>query len=137
MGGKEIAYDENGFSLTEVLVVIVIIGILVLLAIPKFTTIITRAKSTEAKTILKHLHMLQQAYYYEHNRYSAILADVGFEQVTLVTEGGEARYQVEILHAASSEYLAQARAVIDFDKDGQFNIWQIDQSGLPRQIVMD
>lgn len=137
MRGKEFFYDEEGFSLTEVLVVIVIIGILVLLAIPKFTAIITRAKSTEAKTILKHLHMLQKVYYYEHNRYAASLADVGFEQVSLVTEGGEARYQIEILRSGSGEYLAQARAVVDFDKDGEYNIWQIDQSGIPRQIVLD
>ena len=137
MGGKDFISDEKGFSLTEVLVVIVIIGILVLLAIPKFTAIITRAKSTEAKTILKHLHMLQQVYYYEHNRYAGNLTEVGFEQVTLVTDHGEARYQIEILHANTTEYLAQARAVVDFDKDGQYNIWQIDQSGIPRQIVLD
>ena len=137
MGGKDFISDEKGFSLTEVLVVIVIIGILVLLAIPKFTAIITRAKSTEAKTILKHLHMLQQVYYYEHNRYAGNLTEVGFEQVTLVTDYGEARYQIEILHANTTEYLARARAVVDFDKDGQYNIWQIDQSGIPRQIVMD
>ena len=137
MEGKDFIYDENGFSLTEVLVVIVIIGILVLLAIPKFTAIITRAKSTEAKTILKHLHMLQQVYYYEHNRYAGNLIEVGFEQVTLVTDNGEARYQIEILNASSTEYLAQAKAVVDFDKDGQYNIWQIDQLGIPRQIVLD
>ena len=47
-----------GFSLTELLVVIVIIGVLVLLALPRFTSVIDKTKTTEAKLQLKHLHTL-------------------------------------------------------------------------------
>ena len=79
--------EEDGFSLPEILVVIVIIGILVLLAIPRFTSVITKAKTTEAKMMLKHLHTLQQSYYYENDRYGIELAAVGFAQESLVTEG--------------------------------------------------
>ena len=128
---------EEGFSLTEILVVIVIIGILVLLAMPKFTSVITRAKTTEAKTMLKHLHTLEEAYYYENDRYSQELEEVGFEQVGLITDGGEARYKIEIIKADVNEFLARATAVVDFDKDGQFNIWEVDQTGKIKQTVTD
>lgn len=43
------------FTLHELLVVLVIIGILVLLALPRLMPLITRTKSTEAQLQLKHL----------------------------------------------------------------------------------
>ena len=129
--------NNKGFSLTELLVVIVVIGILILLAMPKFSSVVTKAKETEAKIMLKHLHSLQQAYFYEHDTYSMDLLQIGFEQEKLVTEGGKARYKVQIIKADNYGYLAEATAVVDFDKDGIFNIWTIDQEGNPVQKVMD
>lgn len=40
--------DKNAFSLPELLVVLVIIGILVLVALPNLMPLISRAKATEA-----------------------------------------------------------------------------------------
>jgi type IV pilus assembly protein PilE len=134
---RQFLKEEAGFSLTEILVVLVIIGILVLLAMPKFSAVITRAKTTEAKTMLKHLHVLQQSYYYEHDQFSRELDGVGFEQSELVTVGGEARYKIEIVRANMNEYLAKATAVVDFDKDGIFNVWEVDQNGKIKQTVAD
>jgi len=128
---------EEGFSLTEILVVIVIIGILVLIALPQFTSVITQAKTTEAKIMLKHLHTLQETFYYQHDRYGSELTDIGFEQNTTLDEQGEARYRIEIENAGPQGYLAKAIAVVDFDKDGVFNVWQVDQTGAIRQTVAD
>ena len=69
-----------GFSLTELLVVIVIIGVLVLLALPRFTSVIDKTKTTEAKLQLKHLHTLQKSFFYEHDRYSASPASYSLKQ---------------------------------------------------------
>jgi type IV pilus assembly protein PilE len=134
---KKVMTDESGFSLTEILVVLVIIGILVLLALPKFSAVITRAKTTEAKTMLRHLHVLQQSYYYEHDHFSRDLESIGFEQINLISAGGEARYRIEIVEANINEYVARATAVVDFDKDGIFNIWEVDQTGKIRQTIVD
>lgn len=128
---------EEGFSLTEILVVIVIIGILVLLALPQFTSVITQAKTTEAKIMLKHLHALQETFYYQHDRYGSALTDVGFEQKATLEEQGEARYRIEIDNASPQGYIARAVAVVDFDKDGVYNVWQVDQTGTIRQTVAD
>jgi type IV pilus assembly protein PilE len=128
---------EDGFSLTEVLVVIVIIGILILLALPRFTAVITKAKTTEAKTMLRHLYTLQKAYYYENDCYALNFSELGFEQAPLITEGGEARYKIEILKAGTENFVAQATAVVDFDKDGQYNVWEVNETGKIIQTVMD
>lgn len=46
---------ESGFSLTELMVVLVIIGVLVLLALPRLLPVVTKAKTTEAKLMLKQV----------------------------------------------------------------------------------
>lgn len=128
---------EDGFSLTEVLVVIVIIGILILLALPRFTAVITRAKTTEAKTMLRHLYTLEKAFYYENDRYSDNISEIGFEQASLITEGGEARYKIEIIKANIDNFIGRATAVVDFDKDGSYNVWEVDETGKIIQTVID
>ncbi len=125
------------FSLTELLVVLVIIGILVLLALPNFMPLISKAKSTEAKMQLNHLHTLQKNYFYMHSRYTDDLEELGFEQEKLVTEEGQANYKIEVTQASNSGYKATATAVTDFDQDGDYNVWQIDQDKKLKETVKD
>jgi type IV pilus assembly protein PilE len=128
---------EDGFSLTELMIVLVIIGVLVLLALPKLMPIVTKAKTTEAKLMLKQVYTLEQAYKYERDRYSVQLGEIGFEQEKLVSEGGQARYRIEILSADERGYQAQATSVVDFDNDGTFNVWIVDQAGVVSEKVPD
>jgi type IV pilus assembly protein PilE len=129
--------DDAGFSLTELLVVLVIIGILAALAMPKFFSVTTRAKATEAKLMLKQAWQLQKTYYLENDVYAANLAATGFEQEKLVTDGGSARYRIEMAQNSAAGFAIQAVAVVDFDKDGQFNIWSIDQDGMIKETQAD
>ncbi len=129
--------DETGFSLTELLIVIVIIGILALLALPRFMGVTTRAKMTEAKLALKQVHTLQQTYRYEFDRYADDLAAIGYEPNALVTEGGTARYVIAVEEADVNAFRATATAVVDFDGDGTFNVWEVDETGAIAQRVAD
>ena len=114
----------------ELMVVLVIIGILTLVALPRFMNMTTKAKTTEAKTMLRTLHALMQAYYFEHDQYSTALPVVGFEQAPTVENGGNARYLISVESADGAQFVAIATAVIDFDKDGTFNVWEVNQDGL-------
>ena len=129
--------DESGFSLTELLIVLAIIGILIMIAVPLYQNVTTRAKTTEAKTQLNFLHTLQRVYQLERDTYSDDFEVIGFEQEKLITEGGKARYVIVIEKATTNEYVATATSIIDFDGDGVFNKWQVDQDGVVEQIVPD
>ncbi|HXB10127.1 MAG TPA: prepilin-type N-terminal cleavage/methylation domain-containing protein [Puia sp.] len=118
----------KAFTLTEILVVLIIIGILVLLALPNLMPLITKAKSTEAKLQLQHVYTLEKSYFYEKSRYSKDLTEISFEQQKLSTEGGQANYRIEIIDANNTTFRARAIAVVDFDGDGNFNVWEIDQN---------
>jgi len=118
----------RAFTLTEVLVVLIIIGILILLALPNLMPLITKAKSTEAKIQLQHVYMLERNFFFEQSKYSADLSEISFEQQKLSTEGGQANYRIEIIDAGNNSFKARATAVVDFDGNGVFNTWEIDQN---------
>ncbi len=125
------------FSLSELLVVLVIIGILVLVALPNLMPLISRAKSTEAQQQLTFLHTLQKSHFYTHSRYSSSLDELGFEQQTLVPDGGGANYRIEIVEASERGFIATATAVVDFDGNGEYNVWEINADKELRETVKD
>ncbi|WP_421876451.1 prepilin-type N-terminal cleavage/methylation domain-containing protein [Marinoscillum sp.] len=130
----------DAFTLSELLVVLVIVGILVLLALPSLMPMITKARSVEAKQALKHVHTLQKTYYYEFSKFSDNLETIGFEQEALVTDetaNGNANYMVEMVEATPTTFLARATAQVDFDGDGEFNVWEIDQDGNLQEVKKD
>lgn len=125
------------FTLTELLVVLIIIGILVLLALPNLMPLITKAKSTEAQLQLSHVHMLEKSYFYLYSKYSASLEEIGFEQEKLTTEEGKANYLIEITSSSPTGFNAKATAVVDFDGDGTYNVWEINENKDLKEIIKD
>jgi len=125
------------FTLSELMVVLVIIGILVLMALPKLMPLISRAKSAEAQVQLGFLHGLEQNYFYMYSTYTTNLEEIGFEQSKLVTEGGTANYRIEVIQAGTNAFTARATAVVDFDRDGIFNVWEIDQDKKLKEVTRD
>ena len=68
--------NRKGFTLVEVLVVVIIIGILAAIGIPQFAASIEKAKGGEARAGLGHLQTGEKVYYAESEYYTTNTADL-------------------------------------------------------------
>lgn len=117
----------SALTMIELLVVLAIVGIIVMTALPNFMGAVEDAEDIEAQQQLRYLHMLQSTYYIKNRSYAETLEDLGFVQEKLTTDGGQARFQIEITAAGKREFVAVATNVEDNDGDGSVSTWTIDQ----------
>jgi type IV pilus assembly protein PilE len=127
----------TAFNLQEVLIVLLIIGVFMLIALPNLMPLVVKAKSIEAQIQLKYLYNNQTTFRYLNSKYAYNLEDIDFEAPKTVNNNGTSNYSYEIINADNNTFTARATAVTDFDGDGVFNVWEINEDGIPKQIVKD
>ena len=126
-----------GYNLQEILIVLVIVGIVILLALPNLMPLIGRTKSIEAQTQLKFIFNMQTTHRYMYSKYSSDLYEIDFEAPKTVKDNGTSNYVYDIVAADNNSFSARATAITDFDGDGIFNVWEINESGIPKQTEKD
>ena len=67
---------NHGFTLIELMIVVVVIGILAAIAIPKFNNMSKSAKEAEAPPILKQISTLQQRYTQKFDSFAGDINDL-------------------------------------------------------------
>lgn len=127
----------KAYSLTEILIVLCIIGILLLMVLPNQTAVIGQAKAIEAQAMLNQVYGLEKSHFYRYSKYSSNLEELGFEQEPTVDEGGQAVYRIEITDASSDSFTAKATAVSDLDSDGIFNTWEINNKKILTEVTKE
>ncbi len=75
------SYSENkkGFSLIEIIVVLIIVGLLAGLIYPKYTITIERTRFGEGVELLSALRRAQEAHSLENGTYTTTMADLDIE----------------------------------------------------------
>ena len=127
----------KAYSMTEILIVLCIIGIILLMVLPNQTAVISQAKAIEAQAMLNQVYGLEKSYFYRYSKYTGNLEELGFEQESTVDEGGQAVYKVEVVDATNDSFLARATSVSDLDSDGAFNTWEIDNKKILTEVVKE
>ncbi|NIM99712.1 MAG: prepilin-type N-terminal cleavage/methylation domain-containing protein [candidate division Zixibacteria bacterium] len=128
--------QHKGFTLIELMIVVVIIAILAAMAIPRFMRASVRAKQTEARLILKQIYTMQRAYRQEKDGYfpsdgSTIVAQPGDVIAPLHVEIMPAVYYSYTVTGGATAFLATAgsRSPTGLDDDPASDIWTIDHTG--------
>ena len=127
----------QAFTLMEVLTTLIIIGIVISYAMPDNTSLIVEAKMMEAQGQLKHVVTLEKLYHAKYSKYCPDFKEMRYTPPTLVTDGGNANYKIEIVEATSNSFKIRATSVSDFDGDGVFNTWEVNQDDKMTEVTQD
>jgi len=109
-----------GFSLVELMLVVLLLGILLLVAVPSWQAQLLKGRRLLAVSALQELHMRQAQYFLHVRRYAPSLEALGYPQDSLAVRDdgevvpvpGEGRlYRLSLTPQGAAAYLLTAEAV--------------------------
>ena len=112
------AEAENGFSLIELLVVILIIGILAAIAIPSFLNQARKANDASAKELVRTAQTTMEAYANDHNGSTAgvsVPADLSAIEKSINTSSANGQAYLSTATASTGGYTVAATAAVTGD----------------------
>jgi type IV pilus assembly protein PilE len=105
--------SRSGFSLIELLVVLVIMGLLSAMALPSYRQHIQRGHRVEGAAALQEAQHFMERYYSVNGRYTTAAGEAPDLPLRLQTAPSDAlaRYQVSVSAATANAYSLQAEPV--------------------------
>lgn len=125
--------SKKGFTLIELMIVVVIIGILAAMAVPRFFSTTVKTRQVEAKELLRQMYTMQMTYRQQYDSYwgqgliASAAAPTAFARIG-VDIGSTSVYTYVITTATATSFICQATCSV-LDDDPAQDIWQIDEQG--------
>lgn len=70
---------RKGFTLVELIIVIIVVGILATIGMTQYTKVVEKGRAAEAKQVLGTLRSAQNAYNLENGTFTATISDTGVD----------------------------------------------------------
>lgn len=102
--------QQSGFTLIEIMVVVVIFGVLLAIAIPSYQQHVRKSKRADAKAMLLDLAARQERFFSTQNAYTPTLANLGYTAPfpLQVPNATQPNYTVNIVAANATTFSARA-----------------------------
>jgi len=123
----------RGFTLIELMIVLVVMGILTSVAIPSYRNYMLRAHRVDAKTALLRLAANQEKFFLQNNSYatSSVLGDAPPDGLGMESTTENGYFTLVLTTAANGQsYVAEANATGGQTDDVDCDVYGINSAGL-------
>jgi prepilin-type N-terminal cleavage/methylation domain-containing protein len=111
-------FEEAGFTLIELMIVVAIIGILAAVAIPEYRNYVAKSKQVEADEIMSAVYTSQILYQSEHGTYANSEAVLGIDM-----DGRRYYSMTTFTNVTAGTYTATVTA--NLDSDPTLDTWEM------------
>ena len=124
--------QQSGFSLIELMIVIVVLGLLLGIAIPNYNGYLERTRRSDARGALLEIAAAQERIYFERNQYTSAIADVWSYQEDGASVSNEGYYALSVVLTDddTNRFTATATAQGKQSGDDDCDTFTIDETGL-------
>jgi type IV pilus assembly protein PilE len=135
---KTLNYTSKGFTLIELMVVVVIVSLLAMVAVPSYNTSIAKARRADAQSSLSNFANTMERYFTENGTYLGAAgtegtpADTGSPRIfpaATPVDGETKFYNLTIAAASAGSYTLRATPINAQEDDG---ILELESTGIER-----
>ena len=128
-------YQNTGFTLMELMITIVIIGVIAAIAFPSYQDSVRKSRRTEAKTALLDVMARQEQYFSENRVYASRFDELslGSYGAGMSTENGYYRMNISINSATNT--VSVIAVADDSQVDDSVSSYSISSNGRKTSVV--